>query len=76
MMSDELVNISVRAVPLDKPATNYLLQCNECGALGLVEAEACDEACITHLEVHGVDTTFYRDVQAQERAQSTEPDDE
>lgn len=67
--------VRVRAVPADEHHSMWLVECNLCGVVELVTDEDSDDACLTHLEHHEVDTTPYR----QQEAQSTEtyppPDD-
>lgn len=52
--------IEVKAVPMDTPPTMFSIECSECGVVGLEFEENTDQECLTHLEMHNVDTSAYR----------------
>lgn len=55
-----MMMIEVRAVPTDHPPTMFLIECSECGVVGLEFEENTDAECLIHLELHSVDTSAYR----------------
>lgn len=54
------INITVRAVPVDSLAAQYMIECTDCGPVEVVSTINTDERCLVHLETHDVDTSIFR----------------
>jgi hypothetical protein len=56
----EPVLIKVTVVPMEPTLGIWAIECSDCGTVGTVNVDESDEVCLTHLELHKVDTTAYR----------------
>jgi hypothetical protein len=54
------IHITVKAVPVDSLATQYMIECSDCGPVEVVADTQADERCLIHLEKHEVDTGPFR----------------
>lgn len=62
-MTQTPVNITVRAVPVDSLAAQFMVECSDCGPVEVVASTSTDERCLVHLEAHEVDTGPFRKAQ-------------